>query len=156
MICQKCRIGNLEEISPATEDYPAHRRCPHCGAEGTQRDIQVQALREIDNRWSFYYCPELKCRCFYRETYHAQINPIIRIRVYCPRLKSQVTIEFLGVGEEGQQTLANLPAFPVNLHHRPYTLDPKPSRTMTEQLLDEWERVLEARKNSFGLRGKFK
>ena len=133
MRCQSCLKGNLERV--AGKKY----RCLACGAEGTVKDIQVQALGRIDDRYAWYYCPELDCRLFYRTTYRGQCRPVVRMRVWCPPLGDYVTIELLGVGERGGKEKSDLFAFPVDLWHRPYVLDPRPSRTVDQDLMDEWQ-----------------
>ena len=133
MICQVCLRGTLEE-------EPGHTyRCSYCNAHGTVLEIQKQALNKIDERWAFYYCPELNCRCFYRRTYEGHYRPILKTRVWCPAMQSHVTIEFLGLGEEGASKQSALPIFPVDLYHTPHRLDPHPSRTVNQELMDEWE-----------------
>jgi hypothetical protein len=35
-----------------------------------------------------------------------------------------------------------LPAFPVDLFHKPYELDPHLSKTCNQHMMDEWEHLI--------------
>jgi hypothetical protein len=48
----------------------------------------------------------------------------------------------LGLGEKGLQEKNELPMFPVDLYHTPYTLNPRPSRTVSMELMAEWEATI--------------
>jgi hypothetical protein len=71
-----------------------------------------------------------------------QDKPVVKVRVWCPSIDMSVHISLLGTGEEGAKEFSWLPAFPVDLFHRPYKLDPHISNTCGQQLMDEWEYLI--------------
>jgi hypothetical protein len=95
-------------------------------------------------KFRFYECSPLDCGLYYAGD---RRGPVHRYDVYVPRLDISVPINYLGTGQEAYDTLVDkygyVPVFPVDLFHSPYVLDPKPSRTVTEDLYQQWESLME-------------
>lgn len=139
MICPICLKAQLEK--PYIIDREKIFRCISCNAEGTYQKFLLLSLKVFDNRWAFYHCVELKCRCFYRAN-KPIVRPVLSFEVDCPVIQSKVTIDLIGVGSSAASQLAELPMFPVDLFHRPYKLDPHLSRTVSEEMMVQWADVV--------------
>jgi hypothetical protein len=114
----------------------------------------------LDDRWAFYYCEILKLGLFFRSSYEYQKVNILgsgrrvtdRIWVHVPDLQlhghnsGSFDIKCCGVGIAGLEKLKSNPRqtetiFPVNLHKGANLLKPRPSRTVTHQMAEEWQQI---------------
>ena len=90
----------------------------------------------------WYYCSKLGCRLYYVAPQHHQNRPVVNVKVWCPAIDSYVWISLVGIGAEGAKEFSWLPAFPVDLFHTPYKLDPHLSKTCNQSMMDEWEYLI--------------
>lgn len=87
----------------------------------------------------------MHCGLFYRLKYPKR-RPILKTAVQVPRLRSNVDIEFMGVGDDGYEKVKDIIGhgvfYPVDLFHKTHILDPKPSTMCNEEMMDSWNQLI--------------
>jgi hypothetical protein len=99
------------------------------------------------DNWSFYRCERLGCGLYFYSNRPIR-RPILKATVVVPRLNdAEVEIVFTGLGEAGYQNLLDsncgIDIFPVDLFHDPHKIDPHPSRSVTAEMYERWEILVE-------------
>ena len=124
--------------------------CTCCDATGTKKELEMQSLEIIDDRWAYFFWPKYSLGLFFRNSYWPQ-NPrkfSAKMYVSTPSLAEIGTeIHFTGIGEQGLtnlmlKELRTKTLFPVNLFEKSRILDPKPSRTVTKEMMEEWKQIV--------------
>jgi|GEM_PF-3040767 hypothetical protein len=151
---KKCPIC-LEEALEVSDKRGPKYQCKYCNAAGDIKKLEIMSQNVLDDRWAFYYCEKLQLGLFFRNSYEYQrVNIIDRIWVSAPDLQlhghdgSDFQIKCCGVGIEGLERLKENPRqtetiFPVNLYKNANLLKPRPSRTVTHQMAEEWQQIRE-------------
>lgn len=150
MRCPICLEGNALDI---LDDKKVDGKlipiyiCMCCDATGTRKELEVQSQSIIDNRYAYFHWPQCNLGLFFRNAYQFQrANKFsARMWVSTPSMEQNGTeIHFTGIGEDGltalmERELVTKTLFPVNLWKTNRILDPKPSRTVTDKMMEEWK-----------------
>ena len=151
MRCPLCLEGDaldlLEYKKIDDKRYPVYI-CMCCDAVGSKKELEMQSAEIIDGRYAYFYCPELSIGLFYRQSYWS-IDPrkfSAKMWVQVPDMDKGTEIQFMGVGQSGydkmhEQELRTQSIFPVNLFRKNRILQPRPSRTVSEAMVEEWRNI---------------
>ena len=112
--------------------------------DAPQVDSSTEVIRA---KYRYYYlCDSLDCGLYYYSMFELR-RPVIKVSVFVPRLDTAVTIEYLGFGDEGLRQVEEKTGrrfiLPVDLYSDEYKIDPQLSRTVTPEMMQEWEEIVE-------------
>lgn len=106
-------------------------------------------MPQIESECRYYFSHKLNMAFFYRDT-KSIARQSAYLSVECPIIGQRVWLKYMGSDSFGfDRTMQVKPEngyiYPVDLHSSPHTLNPKPSRACTTEMVEEFTRIARLR-----------